>query len=220
VSRVLVVEDDALTAKLLGVLLGQRSHEIVVARDATEAIALLARDRAFAIALVDLNTPGGGGEAVLDAVRTGARLPVVAVTATTDVGTEEKLRARGFDGYVAKPVDPKTFGSVVEKYCAESTTASAAPPSAPAASPLDALRTKYRAKLPALVEDVARAAAEPAPRRAIELAHKLAGLAGSYGFARVTDAARALERALDTDASAPRESLVSALRDALAADLA
>jgi CheY-like chemotaxis protein len=215
VSRVLVVEDSALGARLLVTLLEQRSHEVVLARDATEAIAILAKDRAFAVALVDLSTPGGGGEAVLDAVRAGARMPVVAVTATTDEGTEAKLRARGFDGYVPKPVDPKRFAEHVEKYFA-ATNAATASPASPA---LDALRAKYRAKLPSLVHEIARAAEEATPKRAIELAHKLAGVAGSYGFSRVTEAARALERTLDADGGAARERLVTALREAMAEDL-
>jgi CheY-like chemotaxis protein len=209
--RLLLVEDNPMSARLMEALLEQRGHEVVIARDAPSAIALIGSDRRFAGALVDLNLPGGDGTAVVEALRRGEpRMPVLSITATSAPGIEERLRAQGFAGYLPKPVDPHTFAQKVESLLAASV---AAPP---VATRFAALKATYRAKLPSLIEQVAEAAREPA--LALERAHQLAGLAGSFGFWRVTHAARALEHAL-ADGATEVTALVVALRTALAADL-
>ena len=66
-----------------------------------------------------LQIPGGGGVAVLEHIRATphlAKLPVVAVTAQAMAGDRERLLATGFDGYVSKPIDTKTFGEIVESF--------------------------------------------------------------------------------------------------------
>jgi CheY-like chemotaxis protein len=209
--RLLLVEDSAMNARLMEALLQQRGHEVVIAEDAPSAIARIGSDRDFHGALVDLNLPGGGGVAVVDALRRAqVSLPALAVTGTSEPGIEARLREQGFAGYLPKPVDPQTFAQTVERLLA-------APAPAPRpATRLAALKATYRAKLPSLIEEVAEAVRDPA--LALGRAHQLAGLAGSYGFWRVTQAARELEHALAAGATEVG-ALVVALRAALTADL-
>jgi two-component system cell cycle response regulator len=71
------------------------------------------------IALIDIQIPGGGGLAVLDAIRRSTRLasvPCVAVTALAMEGDRERLVEAGFDGYVSKPIDTRAFATTIESF--------------------------------------------------------------------------------------------------------
>jgi len=69
-------------------------------------------------------------------------IPVVAVTAYAMVGDRERLLAAGFDGYIAKPIDPQTISAIVNTFLRESLRATSPPMaplerSAPAQQPLE-----------------------------------------------------------------------------------
>ncbi len=119
-SRVLLVEDHVMNRLLAREVLEHGGHEIVDAHNVMEARLRLSEPM-FDIALVDIQIPGGGGVAVLDYIRATphlAKLPVVAVTAQAMSGDRERLLATGFDGYISKPIDTKTFCSTVEQHIA------------------------------------------------------------------------------------------------------
>ena len=66
-----------------------------------------------------MQIPGGGGEAVVKEVRKRADLadlPIVAVTSLAMPGDRERLLASGFQGYLSKPIDTRTFGPTVEAF--------------------------------------------------------------------------------------------------------
>lgn len=117
-SRVLLVEDHVMNRLLVREILENRGHEIVDAHNVLEA-RLRLNEPPFNVVLLDIQIPGGGGVAVLDYIRATphlAKLPVVAVTAQAMAGDRERLLATGFDGYVSKPIDTKTFGETVEGF--------------------------------------------------------------------------------------------------------
>jgi len=104
--RVLVVEDNEDAAESFRVLLAMRGHEVEVARNGLEALALVER-AAPDVAFVDLGLPGVDGFGVAERIRArGGRGPVL--VAISGYGREEdKQRARraGFDEHMTKPVD-------------------------------------------------------------------------------------------------------------------
>jgi two-component system cell cycle response regulator DivK len=119
--RVLLVEDNFLNRMLARDILLSRGHEIVEAGSADEAKAKLA---GFVpdIILLDVQIPGGGGQAVLSFIRSRpalAAIPVVAVTALAMPGDKERLLASGFDFYISKPIDTRGFGPTVESFVAK-----------------------------------------------------------------------------------------------------
>ena len=66
-----------------------------------------------------MQIPGGGGEAVIREVRKRADLndlPIVAVTSLAMPGDRERLLSIGFQGYLSKPIDTRTFGAAIESY--------------------------------------------------------------------------------------------------------
>jgi CheY-like chemotaxis protein len=115
-SRILVVEDHPLNRRLARDILEFRGHEVIEAYDVEQARERLKEGRAE-IVLLDIQIPGGGGEEVLRTIRETpelARLPVIAVTAVAMSGDRARLLAAGFDGYISKPINTKTFAQEIE----------------------------------------------------------------------------------------------------------
>jgi two-component system cell cycle response regulator DivK len=108
---VLVVEDNERSLKLACDVLRMRGHRPLEARTGTEAVELAAQ-HAPDLVLMDVGLPDMDGVAALErlgAEPTTARIPVVAVTAFAMKGDRERLLDEGFDGYLAKPIDVRTF---------------------------------------------------------------------------------------------------------------
>jgi CheY-like chemotaxis protein len=120
-SRVLVVEDNVMNRALFRDVLRHRGHVVVEAQTMDEARAELAGEPPDVI-LLDIQIPGGSGELLLQEIRRDQRLvavPVVAVTAYAMRGDRERFLALGFDGYMSKPIDTRTFAAEVESHLRE-----------------------------------------------------------------------------------------------------
>jgi CheY-like chemotaxis protein len=106
-KRILVVEDDEKSRRLLTDVLGHHGYD-VAAFDSGERGLHDARRSPPAAALLDIQLPGLSGFDVLAALRaaaTGPYVPVVAVTASVMDHDRRRILAAGFDAYVAKPVN-------------------------------------------------------------------------------------------------------------------
>jgi two-component system cell cycle response regulator DivK len=114
-AKVLVVEDNADNMTLAIFLLESAGHTVLSAVDA-EAGLTLARDEQPSLILMDIQLPGMDGLAATvllkgdDATRA---IPVIAVTALAMKGDEERIRAAGCDGYIAKPMRYQDFLATV-----------------------------------------------------------------------------------------------------------
>jgi two-component system, cell cycle response regulator DivK len=105
--RILVVEDDEKSRRLLTDVLGFHGYEVWAVESGEQGL-LDAQAYAPDAALLDIQLPGISGFEVLQRLRAGAGgalLPVVAVTASVMDQDRRKILAAGFDAYVAKPVN-------------------------------------------------------------------------------------------------------------------
>jgi len=110
-AKVLIVEDNPANMKLATFLLQSAGHIVLSATDA-EAGLTLARGEQPNLILMDIQLPGMDGlEATVLLKRDDATsaIPVIALTALAMKGDEERIRAAGCDGYVAKPMDYQDF---------------------------------------------------------------------------------------------------------------
>jgi CheY-like chemotaxis protein len=117
-ARILIVEDDALNRLLVHDLLELRGHQVVEAATVDEARRALDAGR-LDLLLLDVQIPGGGAEAVIRYARacaTFAEIPIVAVTSLAMPGDRERLLGSGFQGYLSKPIDTRSFGAVIESF--------------------------------------------------------------------------------------------------------
>ncbi|TNJ35363.1 response regulator [Arenimonas terrae] len=102
--RVLLVEDEPLVAEVVTALLQRQGHCVVHAPQGLAALAELEAG-GFDLALLDLDLPGIDGFALARLVRArGHRLPMLALTARSDLDAEPAARAAGMDGFLRKPV--------------------------------------------------------------------------------------------------------------------
>jgi len=82
----------------------------------------LAREAPPALILMDLRLPGIDGYAALRQVKEDPRtahIPIVALTAQAMRGDKEAVLAAGFDGYISKPIDIRTFSQTVARVLAK-----------------------------------------------------------------------------------------------------
>jgi two-component system cell cycle response regulator DivK len=114
---VVVVEDKVRSRRLVRDLLELSGFLPVEAESAEEGLVAV-RACAPCMVLLDIQLPGMDGEEALRELRADpvtAGIPAVAVTAYAMRGDEERLLALGFDGYIAKPIDTRTFvGQLVD----------------------------------------------------------------------------------------------------------
>jgi two-component system cell cycle response regulator DivK len=110
-ARVLIIEDNAANMTFAVFLLKSAGHEVLTALDA-EAGLTLARAEHPDLILMDIQLPGMDGleaTALLKRDATTRAIPVIALTALAMKGDEERIRAAGCDGYIAKPIAYKAF---------------------------------------------------------------------------------------------------------------
>jgi CheY-like chemotaxis protein len=114
-NKVLVVEDNLLNLELVTDLLEAGGQFVSQAGTAEEGLRL-AQKNLPDIILMDLSLPGMDGLAATKALRANpatGHLPVIAITAHAMKGDEESALNAGCAGYLAKPIDTRTFVSRV-----------------------------------------------------------------------------------------------------------
>ncbi|MDE7313885.1 MAG: response regulator transcription factor [Eubacterium sp.] len=103
-SDILIVEDDVLLSDMIKRLLFQNHYKAVSAYSGSEALLVLEKQQ-FDLILLDLMLPGFSGETVLGEIRKKADIPVIGVSAKTDVDSRVNFIKNGADDYIVKPFD-------------------------------------------------------------------------------------------------------------------
>ena len=120
-DAILVVDDNPENLKLARVLLQGEGYAVTTACDAEQALEILKSFRPRLI-LMDIQLPGMDGLELTRRIKADPERRdtlILALTAYAMKGDDEKVRAAGCDGYVAKPIDilelPKTIARLLEK---------------------------------------------------------------------------------------------------------
>lgn len=116
--RVLVIEDTADNRQIVNDLLSAAGYEVVEAVDGAAGVAKAAECRPDLI-LMDIQLPVIDGYEATRRIKADASLahiPVIAVTSYALSGDEEKTKASGCDGYIAKPFSPRELLAMVRKF--------------------------------------------------------------------------------------------------------
>jgi two-component system cell cycle response regulator len=118
VARVLVVDDNAVNLDLMLYLLRAFGHDAEGHADGLSGLQA-ALSGEFAIVLTDILMPGIDGYEFARRFKGNAHVasvPLVAVTALAMPGDRERITEAGFDGYITKPIEPRTFMAQVEAF--------------------------------------------------------------------------------------------------------
>jgi CheY-like chemotaxis protein len=117
-SLVLVVEDNKASSDLMAYLLRAAGHTVLTCSDGADAIAIAVREHPRVI-VMDLQLDRMSGleaAAVLAADPNLRAIPRIAVTAYAMVGDRERVLRAGFQGYIAKPIEPTTFAAQITAF--------------------------------------------------------------------------------------------------------
>ena len=117
-KTVLIVEDNHMNSRLAEFVLERDGFAVRIAATAEEAIKSVRNEKPDLI-LMDIQLPGMDG---LEATRIlkndddTADVPIVAITAHAMRGDEERIKAAGCEGYIAKPINTWKLAETVDKY--------------------------------------------------------------------------------------------------------
>ncbi len=129
-KRVLIVDDDPATMRLLRDVLGGFKHDhhyqIELAVDGAEGLAALERER-FDLVLLDIYMPGMSGLELLEQMRRkGLHTPVLMLTGNNDGRTAGRAVASDILAYVPKPFDFERLELLISLATAAPTAAAGA----------------------------------------------------------------------------------------------
>jgi len=106
--KILLVEDNPVNERVACAILRGIGHLVEVARDGSQVLPLL-DSQPFDLILMDIQMPKMDGFEVTACIRqaeqrTGAHIPIIAMTAHAMDGYKERCLAGGMDGYLTKPI--------------------------------------------------------------------------------------------------------------------
>ena len=115
-AKILIVEDNALNIKLFCDLLAAHGH---VPQAVTDSRFALDAARSFQpdLVITDIQLPHVTGLQLIEMLRAEkglAEVPIMAVTAYSGAGDEDKVRSAGAQAYVTKPISVVRFVQEVE----------------------------------------------------------------------------------------------------------
>jgi CheY-like chemotaxis protein len=105
-KNIVVVEDDALSRRLMVDLLTVQGFDVRAYSNAEDAIATINGTNTDLV-LMDIRLPGIDGFTALERLRGRSdtrSLAIIAVTASVMLGEQQKILRAGFDDYHAKPI--------------------------------------------------------------------------------------------------------------------
>jgi len=125
--RILVAEDNAVNQMLAVRLLEKRGHSVQVAANGKLALECLQQGE-FDVVLMDVQMPEMGGLEATEAIRekekrTGAHIPIIAMTANAMKGDDEECLRHGMDAYVSKPLNLNALFEAIGRFCPVRTSA-------------------------------------------------------------------------------------------------
>ena len=117
--RILLAEDNRVNQRLATRLLEKHGYSVVVANDGQEALAVL-EQQSVDLILMDVQMPNLDGLEATAAIRkkesgSGARIPIVAMTAHAMKGDRERCLGAGMDAYLTKPIQAQELYETIER---------------------------------------------------------------------------------------------------------
>jgi DNA-binding response OmpR family regulator len=101
-TRILIVDDDADIRSLIGEILAEEDHDVVLAADGPDAIRCM-RALAPDLVILDLSMPGMDGWETATRIRERSRVPVLFITARVADAERRRSVRIGAAGFMLKP---------------------------------------------------------------------------------------------------------------------
>lgn len=105
-TNILIVDDDINILKLLDIHLSEQGYTVFSAKDGMEALEILKKE-ACDLAVVDVMMPFIDGFRLTEEIRAQYDIPVILLTAKSEIEDKEQGFQAGTDDYLVKPFEPK-----------------------------------------------------------------------------------------------------------------
>lgn len=119
-GNILLVEDHEDNRNIYRTILEHYGFGVMLATDGMEGVRLAEEERPDLI-LLDIDIPLLDGLEVARKLKSGvstARIPIVALTAYSQAEDRQRAEQAGFDGYLTKPVSPRSVVAEVKRFLA------------------------------------------------------------------------------------------------------
>jgi PAS domain S-box-containing protein len=121
--NILLAEDNLINQKLAKKLLEKQGHQVEIANNGVEAVALF-ESKAFDLILMDFQMPEMNGLEAASKIReveehTGGRIPIIAMTANAMKEDKERALNAGMDAYIPKPINVPNLLSEISRFFPE-----------------------------------------------------------------------------------------------------
>jgi CheY-like chemotaxis protein len=123
--RILVGEDDPISARVVQSFLSAFDCEIDIAQDGSEVLSRLGSND-YDLLFMDMRMPVTDGitaarqwratESKQSKNNSGSRLPIIALTANATLQDQKACLSAGMDGFLTKPVEPEALARVLEDW--------------------------------------------------------------------------------------------------------
>jgi two-component system OmpR family response regulator len=129
-ATILVIDDDPLIRQVADLVLTQAGYTVASASSGESGLKVAEHTRAQLI-LLDIQMPDMSGLSVLKVLRRSrrAKIPVMMLTARSDLDTIKAALAAGADGYMVKPFKPADLLRRIDAVLKPAAEAPAPPPS-------------------------------------------------------------------------------------------
>ena len=117
-ETVLVVEDNAMNMELISDILEAQGYRVVQVMNGTDALKRVPAEGPDLV-LMDVQLPGLDGLTVTGILKDDPKtreIPIIALTAHTMRGDEERAREAGCDGYISKPIDTRQLPITIRAF--------------------------------------------------------------------------------------------------------
>ncbi len=171
-AKIMVVDDDLQSLKLIGLMLQRRGYAIVAARGGEQALAKAETDRPDLV-ILDVMMPDMDGLEVCRRLRSNpntSHIPIIMFTAKILVSDKVEGFQAGADDYLTKPIHPNELAARVETALQRSLQAQPPAPSADMGQVIGFFGVKGGVGLTTLTLNVAAALINAQPSRRVLVA--------------------------------------------------
>jgi len=115
--KILIAEDNRISYEYLREILKNEGTDILLAKNGTEAVKMCEENTDLDLVFMDIKMPEmDGGEATRKIKSIRPELPIIAQTAYALNDEREAILKKGFDAYLAKPIQRKEIQAILDKF--------------------------------------------------------------------------------------------------------
>ncbi len=104
-KKILTAEDDKEINRLICEYLSSQGYEMLSALNGLDAVRIVREQRDLSLLILDLMLPFQSGDMVLQKIREFSDIPVIVVSAKSEIRSKIDLIRMGADDYITKPFD-------------------------------------------------------------------------------------------------------------------